>query len=228
MDYRVVAVGSDFLAQEAAETEHTSTQHLGHCWAAGLLTAGPPLGGAVQIGPGRSNAWSWKVGRKKSKGRVQSGNPPAVSINKANPTVPSATPQPFPAHPGAQPSRAMHGTTTASLHVGRQGRRLTTQSVIVSTRESTARQRGPGSASCHLPRASKTFAAPCALTHLRLTYLALALLGLLLGSRLCTPPFSWLFLGFSCLKLPLQPLRNMRASLFFTSSKLADILYGRS
>lgn len=61
MDYRV-AVGRGFLAQDAGETEHTSTQHLGHCWAAGLL-----LGSVVQIGPGRSNAWSGKVGRKKSK-----------------------------------------------------------------------------------------------------------------------------------------------------------------
>lgn len=77
---------------------------LGHCWAVHC--------GAVQIGPlegarlGSRKGWQEEVKR-------ESQPTPAVSINKANPTVPSATPHSLPGSPrGAQPSRAMHGTTT--------------------------------------------------------------------------------------------------------------------
>lgn len=119
---------------------------LGHCWAVQCS--------AVQIGPWEGarleslEGWQEEVKR-------ESQPTPAVSINKANPTVPSGTPHTLPGSPrGAQPSRAMHGTTTylnSLQKVGRQDRRLTTQSVIVSTR----RRREPGSASCHLPRSQE-------------------------------------------------------------------------
>lgn len=155
------------------------------------------------------------------KGEFEAATPlsPAVSINKANPTVPSATPQPFPAHPGGSAiSCYAWDDNYLPSKGGKTG--LTTDDAIrhrlASTLiSSTARQREPGGASCHLPRASKTFAAPCALTHLRLTYLALALLGLLLGSRLCTPPFSWLFLGFFLPQTPNPAIAHHARLSFF-------------
>lgn len=166
------------------------------CWA-----PGPLLGSAVQIGPWEGarleslEGWQEEVKR-------ESQPTPAVSINKANPTVPSGTPHSLPGSPrGAQPSRAMHGTTTylnSLQKVGRQDRRLTTQSVIVSTR----RRREPGSASCHLP-------SPKSLPRL-LRHLALSLIcDLLIWPSRCLA----LFLG-----LAFARRRSLGFSLVFLAS----------
>lgn len=134
-------MAGDFLAQEAAETEHTSTQNLGSCWAVQCRSA---RGKEQAL---ESEGWQEEV-KRESPGR-QPPSPLLFPLIRPIPQSRRPPHNPSRVTQGAQPSRAMHGTTTSPSK--RCEARQATDDAIRHRVDPTIESSTAGTRQCQLP-----------------------------------------------------------------------------